>query len=84
MRARTLLQSMRTYSDFEDFEVLGSQYEYEDGIEWHVAVWSESERLPWRSRIARGASEVQLLPGKHLEAVNAAIKAWEADPVWAD
>lgn len=84
MRTRTLSQSMRTYSDFEDFEVLGSQYGYDDGDEWHVAVWSESERLPWRSRVARGAPEALLLPENHLKAVQAAIKSWEADPVWAD
>jgi hypothetical protein len=84
MRTRTLLQSMRTYTDFEDFEVLGSQYGYDDGAEWHVAVWSESDRPRWVYRIARGAPEAQLLPAKHLEAVNAAIKSWEADPVSAD
>jgi hypothetical protein len=84
MKTRTLLQSMRTYTDFEDFEVLGSQYEYDDGVEWHVAVWSESDRPRWVFRIARGAPETRLLPAKHLEAVNAAIKSWEADPVSAD
>ncbi len=84
MRTRTLLQSMRTYNDFEDFEVLGSQYGSEDGTEWHVVVWSEREHLPWPYRVARGAAEAQLLPAKHLEAVNAAIKSWEADPVCAD
>ena len=75
---------MRTYADFEDFEVLGSQYGYDDEAEWHVAVWSESERLPWRFRVARGTSETLLLPNKHLEAVQAAIKSWEANLVWAD
>jgi hypothetical protein len=83
MRTRTVLQSFRKYNDFEDFEVLGSQYGYHDGVEWHVAVSSESDR-PLRVFHVVGGVPEDRLTGKHLEAVQAAIRFWEANLIWAD
>jgi hypothetical protein len=74
---------MRVYTDFEDFTALGSQYGYLDGVEWHVALWSENDNTVRRFRVVSGVPE-ERLAGKCLEAVQAAIKHWDANAVWAD
>jgi hypothetical protein len=83
MRTKTLLQSMRTATDFEDFTALGSQFANNfDEIEWHIALWSESECTVRTYCIVGGVPEDRL-SGKPLEAVQAAVAKWEANPVWA-
>jgi hypothetical protein len=74
---------MQVYTDFEDFTALGSQFGYSDGVEWHVARWSEKDKTVHTFRVAGNVPE-ERLSGKCLEAALAAIKDWETDPVWAD
>jgi hypothetical protein len=78
----TLLQSMRLHTDFEDFTLLGSQYKNEREVrEWHLAVWSERDSKVRTYWVVAGQAPEQLA-GKYLNAVEAAISAWEGKPVW--
>jgi hypothetical protein len=76
------LQDTQFYEDYEDFKVFGCQWRFQERIEWHVGLWSKSRPTFWCFRIADGVPE-QRLSGKRLEAVQAAIREWEARPALA-